>query len=120
MTLDAALANAGVVRWQGEFQAAIRDPRQLCERLDLPPHFQSAAVLAAHQFSVFVPESYLSRMQPGRVEDPLLRQVLPLNEELQRVGGSERYYELITCDEQSCCSVTQPLSTKLDLRYTSR
>ncbi len=34
-----------------------------------------------------VPQSYLNRMRPGDPDDPLLRQVLPLSDELLEVGG---------------------------------
>jgi L-lysine 2,3-aminomutase len=60
----------------------VRDPRQLCELLDLPAELVPAAIRAAEQFPLFVPRPYLNRMERGNPRDPLLRQVLPLADEL--------------------------------------
>ena len=38
------------------------------------------------QFGLFVPRGYVARMRRGDPNDPLLRQVLPLGDELDRVG----------------------------------
>lgn len=73
--------------WKLQFQQAIRDPVELCERLKLPAALQPQAMLAAEQFPVFAPHSYVDRMQMSDPDDPLLRQVLPLGAELDRVAG---------------------------------
>jgi EF-P beta-lysylation protein EpmB len=70
-------------------KAAVRDPRPLCRHLKLPMRYQAAAVQAAGQFAVFAPWEYIARMKPGDPQDPLLRQVLPLQEELDSVPGFE-------------------------------
>jgi EF-P beta-lysylation protein EpmB len=70
------------VPWQVALKQAIRDPVQLCRLLRLPLEFEAAAVGAAADFPVFVPWPYLARIRPGDPADPLLRQVLPLAEEL--------------------------------------
>ncbi len=75
--------------WQSAMKAAVRDPRQLCQHLKLPMRYQAAAVQAAGQFAVFAPWEYIERMKPGDPHDPLLRQVLPLQEELDSVPGFE-------------------------------
>lgn len=64
--------------WQRELAAAIRVPRELCQRLRLPDTLVEPAERAAEQFPLLVPESFLARMRPGDPDDPLLRQVLPL------------------------------------------
>jgi EF-P beta-lysylation protein EpmB len=66
---------------------AVRDPAELCRLLELPPETADRARLAARQFPLFVPRGYLARMRPGDAADPLLRQVLPLAEELVEVPG---------------------------------
>lgn len=76
-----------VPEWQLQFQQAIRDPTELCRRLGLPDRYLKPAIEAAQSFPVFVPESYLGRMEPGNPHDPLLRQVLPLEAELQQADG---------------------------------
>lgn len=73
--------------WQADIRHAVRDPVELCRQLDLPPEFACNAEQGAAQFPVFVPPSYLARIEPGNPLDPLLRQVLPLSEEGQVVDG---------------------------------
>ncbi|MDG1874419.1 MAG: EF-P beta-lysylation protein EpmB [Mariniblastus sp.] len=66
--------------WRQHMKSAIRDVETLRERLSLPKNRQLGAEATA-TFPVFVPEPFLSRMQPGDLNDPLLRQVLPVSEE---------------------------------------
>lgn len=73
--------------WQQQIQGAIRDPSELCDLLDLPGRFRESAVRAAADFPVFAPVSYVRQMKQGDPKDPLLRQVLPLGEELQSVDS---------------------------------
>ncbi len=73
--------------WQAALKAAVRDPVELCRRLHLPDRYQRRAVRAATRFPVFAPHEYIARMRDGDPHDPLLRQVLPLAEELDRVPG---------------------------------
>jgi len=75
------------VRWQTLLGQAITDPAELLRALDLPPELLSAARRAARSFRLQVPRGFVARMARGDVNDPLLRQVLPLAEELQ-VSGS--------------------------------
>lgn len=73
--------------WHDFLAAAIRDPQVLLQRLGLPLTLLPQTTQAAKQFSVMVPESYLQRMQRGELNDPLLRQVLPVGDELLDVPG---------------------------------
>jgi EF-P beta-lysylation protein EpmB len=66
---------------------AVRDPDELCRLLDLPPEFAVAAKEASRQFRLFAPRGFVARMQPGDPTDPLLRQVLPLVDEMADVPG---------------------------------
>jgi EF-P beta-lysylation protein EpmB len=66
---------------------AVRDAGELCRLLDLPAEFANEAQAAARQFSLFVPRGFVARMRPGDVNDPLLRQVLPLADETTVVPG---------------------------------
>ncbi len=70
------------LEWQASMRRAIRDPVELCRALKLPQKFEIGAAGAARQFQVFVPREFLARMRPGDPLDPLLRQVLPLDDEL--------------------------------------
>lgn len=73
--------------WKLALKRAIRDPAQLLAALDLPSELLPAAERAAEGFPLFVPRGYLARMRRGQADDPLLRQVLPLAEELAEVPG---------------------------------
>lgn len=66
---------------------AVRDPAELCRLLALPDDFAAAARAAAGQFPLFVPRGFIARMRPGDVNDPLLRQVLPIADEMAGVPG---------------------------------
>ncbi|QFU02574.1 L-lysine 2,3-aminomutase [Halomonas sp. THAF5a] len=74
-------------RWQAQLAGAIRDPRELCRRLGLDEAWHDGAERGHALFEVRVPEAYLARIRPGDPTDPLLRQVLPLVEEVRPVAG---------------------------------
>jgi len=73
--------------WRKALSQAVRDPAELLELLALPPELLPAAQQAAAQFPLRVPRSFVARMQKGNPADPLLRQVLPLGEELVETDG---------------------------------
>lgn len=74
-----------VAVWQRELAGAVRDPLVLMQTLGLEGGGLSTD--AARQFRLLVPHSYIARMKKGDWNDPLLRQVLPLDDELQMVEG---------------------------------
>lgn len=73
--------------WQQAMKRAVRDPRELCELLQLSRNMADSARKAAEQFGLFVPREYLGRIEIGNAADPLLRQILPLGEELAETEG---------------------------------
>jgi EF-P beta-lysylation protein EpmB len=73
--------------WKNALANAVRDPAELLALLELPQTLLPAAREAAARFPLRVPRGYLSRMKKGDVTDPLLCQVLPLAEELEKVEG---------------------------------
>jgi len=75
---------AALPRWQQAMKSALRDPRALCRRLDLPAEFDEPAERAAASFPLFAPLSYVAKIEPRNPADPLLRQVLPLGPELDQ------------------------------------
>lgn len=83
---DSATHFAESSAWQRQLANAIRDPLELIHRLDLPPHPRVSAE-AAQQFSTLVTHNYLARMRKGDWNDPLLRQVLPISDELGLAEG---------------------------------
>lgn len=66
---------------------AVRDAGELCRLLDLPDSLVDEMSQAGRQFPLFVPRGFLARMGLGDPHDPLLRQVLPLGEELLESPG---------------------------------
>lgn len=73
--------------WQAELTRAITDPAELLDLLGLSTEWLPAAVTAARQFPLRVPRPFVARMRRGDPHDPLLRQVLPLADELVSVEG---------------------------------
>jgi L-lysine 2,3-aminomutase len=73
--------------WRQLLKDAIRAPAELWAVLRLPAALLPAAEQAAGRFGLFVPRGFAARMTPGDVHDPLLRQVLPLGDELREVAG---------------------------------
>jgi EF-P beta-lysylation protein EpmB len=69
--------------WQKALRDAIRDVRELCRLVQLPEEHAVAAEAAAGSFPLFAPRPYVARMRPGDPHDPLLRQVLPLADEVR-------------------------------------
>ncbi|WP_457318744.1 EF-P beta-lysylation protein EpmB [Stenotrophomonas sp. P5_B8] len=78
---------AAPVRWQQRWREAIRDPRELLRQLGLDPLELGVSDAAAGQFAVRVPQGFAARMRHGDRHDPLLRQVLPITDELKVVPG---------------------------------
>ena len=77
-------------RWQTEMAEAVRDPGELLSLLELDPRWLEPARRAAAAFPLRVPRPFLARMRKGDPQDPLLRQVLPLEEELRNIPGYAR------------------------------
>lgn len=73
--------------WRRSLSDAIRDPGELVAELRLPESLLPAARLVAEAFPLVAPRSYVRRMRVGDLDDPLLRQILPLGEELVEQPG---------------------------------
>jgi EF-P beta-lysylation protein EpmB len=73
--------------WQTLLAQAITEPEQLLRELDLPLSLLAQARRSGDRFRLRVPRGFLRRMRRGDQNDPLLRQVLPLGEELDQVPG---------------------------------
>ena len=76
--------NAG---WKRLWREAIRDPRELLGLLGLKDAVPGISEAAAAQFPLRVPRGFVARMCHGDPHDPLLRQVLPLDDEMRPVAG---------------------------------
>ena len=74
-------------RWQQLWRDAVRDPRELLSLLGLEDAALQVSDAAAAQFALRVPRGFVARMRRGDANDPLLRQVLPLDAEMQPMPG---------------------------------
>ena len=77
------------ISWQRELSRAITNPADLLAELGLDAALLEPARAASNSFALRVTRSYLSRMRHGDRYDPLLRQVLPLADELLDAPGYE-------------------------------
>jgi EF-P beta-lysylation protein EpmB len=75
------------VRWQQLWREAVRDPGELLAMLGLEAMASRVSAEAGAQFPLRVPRGFVARMRHGDAHDPLLRQVLPLDEEMRVVPG---------------------------------
>jgi EF-P beta-lysylation protein EpmB len=76
-----------VPAWQAELARAVTDPQELLRELGLGAEWLAAARAAARAFPLKVPHGFVRRMRRGDPHDPLLRQVLPLADELAEAAG---------------------------------
>lgn len=63
------------------------DLKTLCVYLHLSPNDLNLSEKAAENFPLRVPKSFASRMKKGDANDPLLRQILPISDELKFYDG---------------------------------
>ncbi|MDD1620765.1 MAG: EF-P beta-lysylation protein EpmB [Methylococcaceae bacterium] len=75
-----------ITRWQQELAEAFSDVETLCRHLQIDP--ESLPLLPNFKsFPLRVPRGFVDCMEPGNPDDPLLKQVLPLREELRHYPG---------------------------------
>ncbi|MBT8147411.1 MAG: EF-P beta-lysylation protein EpmB [Gammaproteobacteria bacterium] len=78
-------------KWQQILADLLTDPKELLNFLQLDPAEINLDSRVLADFPLRVPRPYLARMEKGNWRDPLLRQVLPLNQELPVEGdGTSR------------------------------
>ncbi len=70
------------LNWQQQLAEAFTSIEDLCGYLMLSPGDLSVSRLASKQFPMRVPLSFAASMEKGNPDDPLLRQVLPISDEL--------------------------------------
>lgn len=72
--------------WQQQLSSAFTNPTELCHYLELAPP-ESLSQAATVNFPLRVPHSFVARMEKGNLDDPLLKQVLPVADEMQLLPG---------------------------------
>ncbi|MGF1757491.1 EF-P beta-lysylation protein EpmB [Photobacterium sagamiensis] len=90
--------NASTVeqKWLNDLANAISDPFLLLKTLKIDPNPWEKGLAARKLFALRVPLSFVERMEVGNPYDPLLRQVLPLEQEFDVHEG----YSLDPLEEQ--------------------
>jgi EF-P beta-lysylation protein EpmB len=80
-------ASVDTCDWQKHLSEIIRTPAALLQVLNLSESLLDGAGLGHQSFPIRVPRPYLERMELGNPDDPLLRQVLPLDAESLDMPG---------------------------------
>ncbi|WP_333876730.1 EF-P beta-lysylation protein EpmB [Methylobacter sp.] len=73
--------------WQQQLAEAFSNIEDICRYLHLSPDDLPISAAAADNFPLRVPLSFAACIEKGNPHDPLLRQVLPINEELLAYPG---------------------------------
>ncbi|GAA6204651.1 EF-P beta-lysylation protein EpmB [Thalassotalea sp. SU-HH00458] len=73
--------------WQKELSNVVTDPEKLLEALNISPEKYRAHFNARQLFPVRVPRPFIARMKKGDINDPLLKQVMPLLHEFIATDG---------------------------------
>jgi EF-P beta-lysylation protein EpmB len=73
--------------WQTELRRCVDDPAELLALLELSDSLLDGAKAGHQDFALRVPRPWLNRIKKGDPDDPLLRQILPLADELLQVPG---------------------------------
>jgi EF-P beta-lysylation protein EpmB len=74
-------------QWQKDLSEAIKDPKELLRLLELDLDLDSDTIAAAKEFQLRTPRGFVARMRKQDINDPLLKQVLPLKQERLTVAG---------------------------------
>jgi EF-P beta-lysylation protein EpmB len=73
--------------WQQELASVVTDPKVLLELLEILPNDYLQHFKARKLFPVRVPRPFIERMKRGDINDPLLKQVMPLTQEFIVTDG---------------------------------
>jgi EF-P beta-lysylation protein EpmB len=73
--------------WQKELANVITDPQKLLEAVNIDPKKYLNHFKARQLFPVRVPRPFIARMKKGDINDPLLKQVMPLSQEFVITDG---------------------------------
>ncbi len=77
--------------WQQLLADSVTTPEALLQHLELPPQRWLSGAQTGHRlFPIRVPKPYLERIERGNAADPLLRQILPLQDEAAERPGYVR------------------------------
>lgn len=74
-----------MLTWQQQLQQAIKTPQELLAYLDITENANFFCQNSHEQFMTKVPLSFAARMQKNNLDDPLLKQVLPITNEQESI-----------------------------------
>jgi EF-P beta-lysylation protein EpmB len=72
---------ADLPNWQKELNNAVKNPLQLLQLLNISPQSVPLSDAARKSFAMLVPLPFIKKMKMGDINDPLLKQVLPIRDE---------------------------------------
>jgi len=81
------LTNKMHISWQKELANVVTEPKELLELLDIDPNKYLQHFKARQLFPVRVPRPFIKKMKKGDINDPLLKQVMPLHSEFVITDG---------------------------------
>ena len=81
------ITNKMHISWQKELANVVTDPKELLELLLIDPKNYLQHFKARELFPVRVPRPFIESMQKGDINDPLLKQVMPLHSEFVITDG---------------------------------
>ena len=73
--------------WQKDLQEVITEPKKLLTLVDIDPEQYLQHFKARQLFPVRVPLPFIKRIKKGDINDPLLKQVMPLSSEFELTDG---------------------------------
>lgn len=73
--------------WQRELAQSIHDVDELLDYIQLDRESLAVSDAATKEFSLRIPRGYANRINKSDVNDPLLKQILPIKSEMQDVAG---------------------------------
>ncbi len=85
--IPATASTAQPSDWRRQWRESITDPVELLRELGLGQLAERLARAGSAAFPLRVPRAFVARMRRGDPDDPLLRQVLPLDDEDRHVPG---------------------------------
>lgn len=65
--------------WQQELTEGFSNAKELCDYLEISSSLNS--ILHSAEFPLRVPREFVDRMEKGNIDDPLLKQILPIQDE---------------------------------------
>jgi len=101
---ESSHSNDSCTDWRSLICDPVTEPAELCKILQLPLSLVSTEAASIQPLQVT--RDYLSRIEPGNPDDPLLLQILPRHEELEAVPG----FSNDPLDEAGCIKQIPPAS----------